>query len=54
MNYKIIAINTLDKTMVIQWEDGVTLNYDIPVELLYTQLNPITIEEQDALIKGLI
>lgn len=52
MNYRIISINTLEKTMVIAWEDGITLNYDIPVELLYTQTLPSLIE-QDIIIRGL-
>jgi len=30
MNYKLISLDPIESTMLIEWEDGITLNHNIP------------------------
>jgi len=34
MNYKLISLDPIESTMLIEWEDGVTLNHNIPFLML--------------------
>lgn len=40
MNFKLISINSMARTVLIEWADGTTLNHAIPVERLRTMIGP--------------
>lgn len=40
MNYKILDIDMKERTILLEWADGITLNHRIPVEYLRLLTKP--------------
>lgn len=41
MNYKILDIDPLEKTVLIEWEDGAIINHAIPVDYVKDALKDV-------------
>lgn len=40
MNFKLISVDTPNESLLIEWEDGVVLNHNIPVDYLRQLIKP--------------
>lgn len=53
MNYKILDIDPLAMTILIEWEDGIILNHAIPVNYLAVKLGGKLIKNREGALEAI-